>query len=70
MAEAGKPVRSWKVIADELSKETNSERVLALAEELGLALVQEQQALKKQKQEDNTSSVPRPEGNKQRHNEV
>ena len=70
MAEAGKPVRSWQVIADELGKETNSERVLALAEELGLALVQEQQALKQQKQEENTSSVPRPEGNKRQHNEV
>jgi hypothetical protein len=55
---------------NELSKETNSERVLALADELGLALVQEQQALNKQKQEENSQSVPRPEINKRQHKEV
>jgi len=47
MAEAARPVRTWQVIATELSKERNAERVLALAEELGLALVSEQQSPKK-----------------------
>lgn len=70
MTETGKPVRSWEVIADELSKETNRERVLALAEELGLALVIEQQALKKKKEEQGIPSVPQPERNKPHHSPV